>query len=473
MATTFPEAASFAGTFVPPPPAFEPKWTADQKADKLREYLNGQFSAINEMQNSIESGWLIDTVRILNLTVDNVFADQILTETLYIGSSQKIQLLGASNTIEIYDEQGTPQLRTRIGDLGTGTSNWGQEWWDSSGTLLMSVGDTVFIQGAVIVDATLTNAKYPTQELTGNRMVNDTLTDTQIGSLSASTINAGVLNVDGSPSAINVTSTGNLNLSGGGDVNLTAQSISDFNYMNFYNYLSSLRATIGLVNSGADLQIDANTGTLDLIGTSGGVVIRASGNTVFVGNDTGDEVHITGDIGANITFDIDSARDIGTTGVRANWIYTDDISSTNGFTTGDINMGNGDGIVITEPNKVWVGGDVTDGIVLMRGIYDWTPFMWIHKDGDIQTKNLPTATIPAYTPEMKKADHAKRLVEINTKKEQRRIDMELMKVQREIDDEPNRLERVRKLAESIAEGKEHQRKKAFNKFKEDISGKNQ
>ena len=410
MATTFPEAASFAGTFVPPPPAFEPKWTADQKADKLREYLNGQFAAINEMQNSIESGWLIDTVRILNLTVDNVFADQILTETLYVGSAQKIQLLGASNTIEIYDEQGTPQLRTRIGDLGTGTSNWGQEWWDSSGTLIMSVGDTVFIDGAVINDATITNAKI--FDVNGTKLTNNSVAHGKISSVNASTISVGTLTADGSPVAINITGSGALVCSSGGDIILRASASGDSNVLLFqtsggtnkvlFTYSTSLDRMTLQTQNGADMTLSmgdvgniyvtSTTGDLDISGAAGArgdfleitmTTCELDCTTIDLGVSTSQSVDVNADFISHLTVNADNTYDLGVLNTAWRDAYV-----VNGVTTGDIRFGGGQGVVLTEPDKVWSTESVSDGLVMMKGLHDWTPIYWDKADGTRQTSGF-------------------------------------------------------------------------------------
>ncbi len=155
MSNNFPTASTFVASQLVPPPAFQPTWGAEEKADALHQYLNSQFLALEEMQGSIESGWLIDTVRILNLEASTITSGSIFTQDLYIGDDQKIQLLGTTNRIEVYDEQGSPRLRVRIGDLGSGTTNWGIEAWDSGGSLRFSVGDSIFLDGAIILNSTI------------------------------------------------------------------------------------------------------------------------------------------------------------------------------------------------------------------------------------------------------------------------------------------------------------------------------
>ena len=138
----FPTAPSFTTEALQPPPALRPDMPVEDQIKEIHNFLNSQWVSLNSMQTSIESGWLIDTVRILNLEASTITSGSIFTQDLYIGEDQLITLSGLTNRIEVEDENG--QIRTRIGNLGAGATNWGQEWWDSSGTLIVSVGDTVF-----------------------------------------------------------------------------------------------------------------------------------------------------------------------------------------------------------------------------------------------------------------------------------------------------------------------------------------
>ena len=42
-------------------------------------------------------------------------------------------------------------------------------------------------------------------------------------------------------------------------------------------------------------------------------------------------------------------------------------------------------MVLTEPDKVWSTASVNDGLVMMKGLNDWTPIFWDKADGTRQT----------------------------------------------------------------------------------------
>lgn len=372
MSIQFPNAPSFETVALQPPPAISEYKTVEQKVDAIHNFLNAQFVALNDMQTSIGAGWLIDTVRILNLEANIITSESIFTQKLYVGEDQNIELDGTSDRIDVYDSQGTPELRTRIGNLGAGNDNWGQQWWDSSGTLIMEVGDTTFINGGIIVDATISNAKIvnatitgskvDSLTLTGSNMANSTVTDGKLVTVGATKI-TGTLTIDGNPSLV-VASGGTIQVNAGGDINFRASS-GNYNYQIFKDSGGTSRGNITW-NSSTSSFIFRRADKAMRIDLSTNLTLEPGTDTIVLSGDT-----IYGDMKSDLDPDIDSIRDIGISSRRCSDIWSDLVNGS------DIGLDNG--MRMIEPDKFRDDLDPTDGWILTNK--EWEIVAWIHKDG--------------------------------------------------------------------------------------------
>ena len=400
MSIEFPNAPSFSTASLMPPPALSEYKTPEAKIDAIHSFLNAQYVSLMDMQSSIEAGWLIDTVRILNLEAGTITSGSIFTQTLYIGDQQKIILDGNTDTIEVYDAQATPRLRTRIGDLGTGTTNYGQEWWDSSGTLIMSVGDTVFISGAIIVDATITNAKIVNSTIDGStKLANSSVTNGKIASgLSAAKVTAGTLTVSNSSVAIEVTSGGQVNLRNGADLVFEAASSGETSYLKFANSSGVVQGRISWTSStdlfafysvsgdcqvfadGGDLQLFADN-DIDMISAAGRIDLRSSGFAALRLDASG---NIALDVGGTVCTinalfrpTAHKTHDLGTLTLAFDTIFVDDLTN-----VADLAFQNG--MVILEADKVYKDcpGDRGEFFLLPNK----TPGFLFDSDGNLHIK---------------------------------------------------------------------------------------
>lgn len=170
MATTATTQPSFVNIDLLPPVLFEKGKNPEDYLLKLNQHLLHISEWSQQLDLSVRNGWLVPNARVISISAEKVTANTIFTQDLFVGDEQNIQLLGTSNVIDVYDNQATPQLRTRIGKLGAGNDNWGQSWLNAAGTEIMRVGDTVFIDGAIITDATLTGAKIIDGEIINSKL---------------------------------------------------------------------------------------------------------------------------------------------------------------------------------------------------------------------------------------------------------------------------------------------------------------
>lgn len=193
---TFPTSPAFNEQFIPPPPTWLPEeQTPEEYIEKLSNFLGGQYVGLTSLQNSIASGWLISTLRVLDLDADTITSGTIFTQDLYIGSdgNGSIGLLGTSTLIEVVDEAGT--TRVQIGDFGASNSDWGVKVNNAAGTTVFQATSTTFINGAIINDATITNAKIT--DLAGNKLTGSGFIDTtQLANVAVTNAKIGNLAVD-------------------------------------------------------------------------------------------------------------------------------------------------------------------------------------------------------------------------------------------------------------------------------------
>ena len=163
---SFPTSPAFNEQFIPAPPAWnKEEQTAEEYIEKLAAFLPGQYTGLRNLQNSVASGWLISTLRVLDLTADTITAGSIFTQDLYIGTDGNggIRLGGTDNQIQITDSAGI--TRFLAGDIGSG--NWFQ-LSNASGTVILQSGTTTFIDGVILKNATVADGAIT--DLAGNKL---------------------------------------------------------------------------------------------------------------------------------------------------------------------------------------------------------------------------------------------------------------------------------------------------------------
>lgn len=179
--------ASFGGLLSPPKvPVLTPDVPLEDYLSQIESHLKKVNGTISELGIAVESSHAVDQSRIINLTADNIFANNIITEDLTVGSDGNITLSGLQDRIDIFDNQAVPELRVRIGKLGATATEWGIQVMDSAGAVKFQSSTATFIDGAIITNATIVDAKIV--DVDGNKLQNGTVTDAKINDISYSKI---------------------------------------------------------------------------------------------------------------------------------------------------------------------------------------------------------------------------------------------------------------------------------------------
>lgn len=273
---------------------------------ELDPYLGSVFSGVNELNTAITAGYITDGILVRNLQADQIAANSVLANLVYIGSEQNIELDGTNELIKIKDANGTD--RVVLGKFGSGVTNYGLEINDSSGTTQFRSTTTTFMEWGIlqnvsvgtadIENAAITNAKIGTAEITDAKIadlaagkITGTIVNAQIASidyakitnvsidnadidnLSASKITvAGTLTVNTSDTQIAVTGTGATVFSNGADILMRAAASGNTSYLKFQTSGGSDRGVITYQASDSTFVIGASSGS------SGGLDFT-SGNT--------------------------------------------------------------------------------------------------------------------------------------------------------------------------------------------------
>lgn len=302
----FPDTPAWEDVLLPAPPVLKEGDDRDKFLKQVEKYLHSVFVSFMELNSALESGWLIRNPRVVSLDASKITAGTIFTQDLYIGSNQGIQLLGSQDLIIVKDKQATPQTRVRIGKLGTASDDWGIEVTDSAGNVRFRAGNTTYINGAIIVDATITNSK----------LADGSVTDPKVASgLSATKITTGTLTVTSSSVAIDVTGSGAVVFRNGGDIIMRATS-GDTNFISFQNssavtkhqitYQPSWNRLVITSSSGAEIRISDSLDRIDLF-------------TDFIGLGNGSTAKIDllgAKIQSNLMPTVDNGWDIGSNTLR-------------------------------------------------------------------------------------------------------------------------------------------------------------
>lgn len=177
---TVQDQPSFVNIDLLPPVLYEKGKDPEKYLLKLNQHLLHISQWSQQLDSAVRDGWLVPNARVISISAEKVTANTIFTQDLFIGEDQSIQIKGTTDTIDVYDDQATPELRTRIGKLGAGDDNYGQSWFNPSGTEIMRVGDTVFVDGAIIKDATLTGAKIINGEIINSKLDNASVSNSKL-----------------------------------------------------------------------------------------------------------------------------------------------------------------------------------------------------------------------------------------------------------------------------------------------------
>ena len=223
----YPSAPAFEDAILPNPPKLK-KNQSDKNFKAIENYFGQLFFTFNDLNVSIKNGWLISDARVVSLTADKVFANNIITENLKVGSAENIELNGTNNRIDIRDNAGT--LRVRLGRFGSGSTNWGIQVSDAGGTVRFSSSTTTFINGGIITNATiagssLQNGAVDTTQLadnsvstvkiinaavTGSKIANSTITGSLIANSTLTNVNIANSTITNSLMANNSIATSNI-----------------------------------------------------------------------------------------------------------------------------------------------------------------------------------------------------------------------------------------------------------------------
>lgn len=399
---SFPTSPAFNEQFIPAPPTWvKEEMSADEYLGKLSTFMSGQYLGLRNLQNSIASGWLISTLRVLDLTADTITAGSIFTQDLYLGAdgNGSIRLGGTDTLIEVVDEAGT--TRVAIGDFGTSNDNWGIQVSNAAGTVIFQSTSSTFINGAVITDATITNAKIfdmAGNKLTGSGFIDTTqladlaVTNAKVNDLSAVKLTTGQLNVNSSGGvSVLVDGGGDFLVDDGGDI-ICRPATSNAALLRFQTSGGSDRMTLGYLTSGFPF----GGGAYSIITDSATSIVMTANNYVV----------INGGTAAGTTCDFipgtDNAYNNGTASLR--WALVRGVT----ITPGDLRFEND--YVLTEPDMVYTWEQPDSGLYIMND--DWVPIGKITKKGDLKMSGrisdghyFPMPDIPRREPTER--EHAK------------------------------------------------------------------
>ena len=280
---------------------------------ELDPYLGSVFLGIEDLNTAITQGYIVDGIRVINLQADQIEADTVLSNRIYIGSDQLIELDGVNQQIKVTDDAG--QVRVKIGKLGAATTDWGIDVLDKDGNLEFSSSTVTFIDGVIITDGSIVGTdKIQANSVSANEIsvTNLAAINADLGTITAGTINAtvsvnataidaGTLTADGSPVAIQITSSGALLMSSGGDA-IFRSNATDYSAISFQSSGSVEVGRIqldGAASNPTGLQIASLSGdnlTLTATGSGADVIISASDQVTV-------SPHIEGSGGGNFVVD--------------------------------------------------------------------------------------------------------------------------------------------------------------------------
>lgn len=347
--------------------------------EELSRYNRGVARYNDDLYNILHSGYLVRSFRVESLEAGKIGAGTITTNQLFLGS-QNFTLDGVLSQMRVQDAQNPPVTRVEIGAFGSG-SDYGIKVRDAAGTLVFQAASTTFINGAVITNATISNAKIT--DVDGNKIHNGTIGDSKIANLSAGKITAGTLIVDGSP-AIQVTSSGAMVFTNGGDIIMRAAT-NDFNFISWRTSGNAERANVAYNSSNNQFTIQS----------VGGAAMRIlSSSTLLLGSGT-TPVTIGGRLGGSIIPAFTNSSNLGSSTLRfANvWsvlINGADYCYENGYR-------------MTEANHVWSWMKPEDGWVLLN--HEWKPILFIDRAGNatfagkVAYGNLPEPDVKRREPQ--------------------------------------------------------------------------
>ena len=382
--------ASFGGLVVPPKvPVFTDDTVVEEYLKEIEKHLKKVSGVIGEVGLAIETSFQVDQSRIINLTVTNLWADNIITDDLVIGSNDNIRLNGVTLfNIEVWDNQATPVRRAMMGKFGAGNTQWGFQAWDASGSLKFQVGDTTFIDGAIISNATILSAAI--FDLDGNKLQAksvDTgqLADGAVGNLQVSDLNAvkltagivaadrltatniqtGTLTVSNASVALEVTSAGKMLFSSGGDIVMKATGAGDFNYIVWQNSGGTQKGRLYYDQTNDIMKIGAainNNEPALYLHNSGATLSRVLQLTaqlahIRVGVSVAEEIELLARCDSDFDPDTHNTYDLGGSSLKWKTIY----AVTTSF--GDIGLGND--WYWTETNRFFENVPYDDGIMLI------------------------------------------------------------------------------------------------------------
>lgn len=393
---TFTNAPSFTESAFPPPPQRGAK-DVDKYLKEIEQYLQVQLVGLTDMQASITEGWIVDVLRVNGLEANTILANSIITNDFFVGSdgSGSIEMSGTTTQIIIKDEAGVN--RVIMGDFGASNSDWGIKVIDSAGTVKFQSTSSTFIDGAIITNATIQDAKIV--DLNGSKLDNSSVSNTKISDLSASKIDAGTLTVDGNP-AISVTGTGNVILNNGADLIFNAASSGETSYIKFRNssgtsqgdiswnattdlyMLRSLSGDCRVFADGGNLELYADT-DVDILGVGGRIDIESSGGAAFRADTSGNLALTVGGTvcvvtsGAILRSNGNKTSDLGSASLAWDTVYADDFTN-----VADILFQNG--MVLLEADKVYGGLAGEEGQFFLTN--NKRPGFFFDKEGNLYVR---------------------------------------------------------------------------------------
>jgi hypothetical protein len=331
---------------------------------ELDPYLGSVFLGVEDLNTAISNGYIVDGIRVRNLQADAIAANSVLSNKIFVGDEQLIELDGVNNLIKIKDGNG--EDRVVLGKFGSGNTNYGIEVNDDSGTTQFRSTTTTFLEWGIINNVSIgtadiengaiTNALIANLAVDNAKIANSTIEAAKISSLDADDISAGTLTADGSPVAVEITSSGALLFSSGGDA-VFRSNATDFSAAVFE---SSGGSEVGILRitgtaaapTGLALVVTSSTDALRLQSNSGDVII-AAGDQITL------DPHIEGAGGGDLSIDsncipqTDGTYDLGVNVARQ---WADLHADTT--TVPDLGFQNGwymaEGYIYNQPDEDWL-----------------------------------------------------------------------------------------------------------------------
>ncbi len=262
--------------------------------NKVYDFSKDVADYMEEQYQILHNGALIRSWQVEELLASTIGAGTISVDKIYLGND-RFELDGALGQIRVKDDADVTMLE--FGEFGSGT-DWGIKVRNGAGSVVFSalsnagtsmdgaIITNATLNGAALIDATLTGAKLVGGTITGVKIANSTITDSNVNDINGSTIDnasiangklisisadkitlSGTLACTSTSTAIDITDSGLIHFSGGGDI-VMDMSGSNMNFI-IYRNASAVEKGYIFLNSSDHFKFLGASGTTVYVQASG------------------------------------------------------------------------------------------------------------------------------------------------------------------------------------------------------------